>query len=338
MAGRLSCGVLCGPPSPSFPPQHATLALHLLFLWPFLLPSGLFFHSTRIDAAAVPVNFLWFLSLVVLFFLLHSSFLVTPGFCSTLLTPSWFAGVCSHARFGACAPSVWFQITDTVGFGVCLPEGCSPLGLTFPSSTSYSWQCRRREDREASSAQCLSTGIVLSGNSPSSGEASGQGFSSQSEAARGAALGTVPQSQGLREKGWTCGLLGVQWPTLAYFQPLLASLLPVARGPVQGPTNAVENRGFPRVLASSRGSDGPGWHAAGWEVAAGSCLVWGKGSLKSLLAKADSQNFFSDSKWLWIPINIPNIQNTVHHFQRISRHLFKKKLVTLKQEGAFLAV
>lgn len=24
------------------------------------------------------------------------------------------------------------------------------------------------------------------------------------------------QSWGLRDKGWTCGFLGVQWPTLAY--------------------------------------------------------------------------------------------------------------------------
>lgn len=116
----------------------------------------------------------------------------------------------------------------------------------------------------------------------------GQGSHSQREAARGADRShcvQFPSPAGLeiRVDLWLPAV--VHWPTLAYFQPFLTACLalPVAKGPVQGQTLAVENR-FPRVLASSRGRDGQGWHPH---------PAWfrGWGGLESLLANADSRGF-----------------------------------------------
>lgn len=176
---------------------------------------------------------------------------------------------------------------------------------------------------------------VLTDNSPPPGEDSGQGSHSQREAARGADRShcvQFPSPVGLEIRGGPVAAWGVvHWPTLAYFQPFLTVCLalPVAKGPVQGRTLAVENR-FPRVLASSRGRDGQGWHPH---------LAWfrGWGGLESLLANADSRYFFSVNGCGYSSVHLTSRKQGIvsKGFQGTYK---RKKLVTLKQEGAFLAV
>lgn len=244
-------------------------------------------------------------------------------------------------------------------------EGCSPLGLTSPSSTSYSWQCRRRKDREASSAQCLSTGIQekehsrcsmhfaarredeggegpgprsLSGNSPSSGEASGRASVLRARLHEELPLVQFPSPGGLERRGGPVASWGSSGPPLPIFShsSLLAWLLPVARGQFRVQHMLQRTQGFLGSWLHLEAATGQaGTLGAGkWQLAP----AWfgEMGGLESLLAKADSQNFFSDSQWLWTPINIPNIQNTVHHFQGISRHLFKKKKMSHTKTGRCL--
>lgn len=163
---------------------------------------------------------------------------------------------------------------------------------------------------------------VLTDNSPPPGEDSGQGSHSQREAARGADRShcvQFPSPVGLEIRGGPVAAWGSS----------TGPPLPVAKGPVQGRTLAVENR-FPRVLASSRGRDGQGWHPH---------LAWfrGWGGLESLLANADSWYFFSVNGCGYSSVHLTSRKQGIvsKGFQGTYK---RKKLVTLKQEGAFLAV